>query len=271
MKDVRDNIFSTIAERMVTAVIIADEEGILSGIAAAEEEASRIGLKISDTLDEGCRIQKGKVLIRFAGTPKQISMAEESVLGHLAKTSGIATSANLFVQKAGNRMKIVSGAWKKMPVSIKESIRLAVSTGGASSRITEKPFIYLDKNYIRMLGGIKKCLETATGLNGHLRVLQLKGHYQDIDLEACEAAENGADIIFIDTGQIIDIQKVTAKLNKEGKRSKVVIAFAGGVSLKDIHRLKSMDVDILDVGRAIVDAPLLDMRLEVEKIDNVTA
>jgi len=270
MKDIRDKIFRTISERMITAVIIADEEGILSGIAAAEEEANRIGLKISDTLDEGCRIQKGKVIIRFAGKPKQIAKAEETVMGHLAKTSGIATAANLFVQKAGNRIKIVSGAWKKMPVSIKESIRMAISTGGASSRIMEKPFIYLDKNYIRMIGGIKTCLRTATGLNGHLRVLQLKGDYQDIDLEACEAAENGADIIFIDTGRISDIQKVTAKLNEDGKRSKVVVAFAGGINLKDIHRLRCMDVDILDVGRAIVDAPLLDMKLEVEKVDNVT-
>ncbi len=271
MKDIRDKIFSTISEKIVTAVIIADEAGILSGIAAAGEEASRIGLKISDTLDEGCRIQQGQVIIRFAGNPKQIAKAEETVLGHLTKTSGIATSANLFFQKAGNRIKIVSGAWKKMPVSIKESIRLAVLTGGASCRITEKPFIYLDKNYIRMLGGIKPCLGTATGLNGHLRVLQLKGHYQDIDIEACEAAENGADIIFIDTGRISDIQKVTARLHERGKRSKVVVAFAGGVSLKDIHRLKTMDMDVVDVGRAIVDAPLLDMRLEVEKLENVIA
>ncbi len=271
MKDIRDKIFSTIAERIVTAVIISDEEGILSGIAAAGEEANRIGLKILDTFDEGCRIQKGKVIIRIAGTPKQIAKAEETVLGHLAKTSGIATSASRFVQKSGSRMKIISGAWKKMPASIKQGIRLAVSTGGASSRITKKPFIYLDKNYIRMLGGIKSCLRTAAALNGHLRVLQLKGNYQDIDLEACEAAENGADIIFIDTGQISDIKKVTTKLNEEGKRSKVVVAFAGGVNISDIDRLRNMDVDILDVGRAIVDAPLLDMKLEVEKIDNAAA
>jgi hypothetical protein len=29
------------------------------------------------------------------------------------------------------------------------------------------------------------------------------------------------------------------------------------------RELKGMDVDILDIGRQIVDAPLLDMRLEV--------
>ena len=33
--------------------------------------------------------------------------------------------------------------------------------------------------------------------------------------------------------------------------------------LEDIEDLKRVDVDILDIGRQIVDAPLLDIRLEV--------
>jgi len=266
MQDIRDSIFKTISKNRVTAVILADEKGILSGIAAASEETERIGLKIADALDEGSRIQKGTAIMRCSGTPKQIALAEEKILGHLAKTSGIATAANRFVEKAGKQIKIVSGAWKKMPVFMKESIRLAITTGGASFRITDKPFLYLDKNYIRMFGGIKACLGATAVLNGRLRVLQLKGIYQDIDLEACEAAKNGADILFIDTGRTEDIQKVTAILSREKKRSAVSIAFAGGVTLPDIDRLKQMDLDILDVGRAIIDAPFLDMRLEVEEI-----
>jgi nicotinate-nucleotide pyrophosphorylase (carboxylating) len=41
------------------------------------------------------------------------------------------------------------------------------------------------------------------------------------------------------------------------------LAFGGGVQLTDIDRLRGLDVDIVDVGRAIVDAPLLDMRFQV--------
>jgi nicotinate-nucleotide pyrophosphorylase (carboxylating) len=43
----------------------------------------------------------------------------------------------------------------------------------------------------------------------------------------------------------------------------VRLAFGGGVQLTDIDRLRELDVDIVDVGRAIVDAPLLDMRFRV--------
>jgi len=33
--------------------------------------------------------------------------------------------------------------------------------------------------------------------------------------------------------------------------------------VEGVDELRGMDVDILDIGRQIVDAPLLDMRLEV--------
>jgi nicotinate-nucleotide pyrophosphorylase (carboxylating) len=35
------------------------------------------------------------------------------------------------------------------------------------------------------------------------------------------------------------------------------------VRLDDIDDIKRLDVDTVDVGRAIVDAPLLDMRVRV--------
>ena len=38
------------------------------------------------------------------------------------------------------------------------------------------------------------------------------------------------------------------------------------VNIKDIDRLKSMDVDILGIGRQIIDAPLLDLRMEIVEI-----
>jgi nicotinate-nucleotide pyrophosphorylase (carboxylating) len=43
----------------------------------------------------------------------------------------------------------------------------------------------------------------------------------------------------------------------------VQVAFGGGVTLDDVDALKALDLDILDIGRHIVDAPLLDMRLDI--------
>ncbi len=263
MPDIRDDIFRGVAMQRVTASIIVDDEGIVVGTDAVREAANELGLSIDSLLEEGSPVCKGEEIGRFSGTPKQVAVAEERLIGLMAKPSGIATAARRFVERAGRRPEIVSGAWKKMPYSEKETIRRAIITGGARFRICREQFIFLDKNYVRMLGGISESLRAVADMNGHLRVIQLKGAHKDIVLEACEAVEHGADIIFIDSGKHDDLKRVSKKLRETGLRDRVKIAFGNGIRLEDIECLKSLDVDILDIGRQIVDAPLLDMRLEV--------
>jgi nicotinate-nucleotide pyrophosphorylase (carboxylating) len=144
-----------------------------------------------------------------------------------------------------------------------EMIRNAVVAGGADPRISNDPFVYLDKNFVKMLGGVKETLTAVAGLNGYRKAIQLKGTYRDIADEAGEAVDCGADIIFVDTGEKQDVVRVAALLRELGRREQVELAFAGGVALDDIDDLKRLDLDTVDIGRAIVDAPLLDMRVEV--------
>jgi nicotinate-nucleotide pyrophosphorylase (carboxylating) len=264
--DIRNEILRKIDRKRVTAAIFVDEEGIVSGIASAEEEASKLGISVLRIVPEGGEVREGDEVIRFSGTPQQIVLAEEILIGLLAKPSGIATRANKFVKATKGKPKVICGAWKKMPFSIKEMIRKAVITGGASSRIESHPFAYLDKNYVELLGGIKKSLEAVAYLDNVSKVVQVKGRYKDIVSEACEAAEAGAQIVFIDSGKPDDATRIVEKLREMGLRDKVKIAFGGGVNLEMIGELQDLDIDMLDIGRHIVDAPLLDMRLEIVDI-----
>jgi len=268
--DIRDCIFCGIAEEVVTACIIADEDGIVAGTGAVAEEADKLGILLESIAEEGTQIRAGDVLVRFRGTPKQIAMAEEVLVGLMAKPSGIATATYEFVKAADPRPQVVCGAWKKMPPQLKDAIRRAIVVGGGSFRISTDPFVYLDKNYVEMFHGIQGCMAATSGLNGSAKVVQIKGRYSDIAEEACEAASCGATIIFIDTGLTEDISRVAAALSNSGLREGVSIAFGGNIRLEDVAELKSMDVDVLDVGRAIVDAPLLDMRMEVVAVETGT-
>jgi len=263
MADIRDHIFRGVARRQVMVSMIADAEGIVAGTDALRQAANELGLSIDSLLEEGSFVREGDEIGCFSGTPKQVAVAEERLIGLTAKPSGIATAARRFVEKAGRRPEIVSGAWKKMPGSEKEMIRKAISVGGARYGISQEPFLFLDKNYVKMLGGVSESLRAVADLKGHVRVVQLKGAYGDIALEACEAVEHGADIVFIDSGKHDDLKRVGEKLRQSGLRDRVKIAFGNGIRLEDIESLKSLDVDILDIGRQIVDAPLLDMRMEV--------
>ena len=117
MPDIRDEIFRGVARRKVTVSIIADDEGIVAGTDAVKQAANELRLSIESLLDEGSPVGKGDEIGRFSGVPKQVAIAEERLIGLMAKPSGIATAARRFVEKAERRIEIVSGAWKKMPIN----------------------------------------------------------------------------------------------------------------------------------------------------------
>lgn len=263
MLDVREEILRNVHLHQVTASIVADCAGIIAGTKAARRQAESLGLSLLRVAGDGSPVEAGDEVMRMRGGAKQIVMAEEVLIGLLAKPSGIATSAHRFVKAAGGRPKIVCGAWKKMPIALKEMIREAVTVGGAFPRVESSPFAYLDKNYVQLLGGIKESLATVAHLEHLPKVIQVKGRYGGIVAEACEAAECGATIVFIDTGNPDDIRAVVAGLLQYGLRDRVKLAYGGGVGIEAIDELRALDIDIVDVGRQVVDAPLLDMRLEI--------
>jgi nicotinate-nucleotide pyrophosphorylase (carboxylating) len=67
----------------------------------------------------------------------------------------------------------------------------------------------------------------------------------------------------IDTGQKEDIKMVDLVLRQQRLRHKVKIAFGGNIKIEDLKKLRKFPVDIVDIGKAIVDAPLLDMRMDI--------
>jgi len=132
----------------------------------------------------------------------------------------------------------------------------------------QDPFVYLDKNYVEIFGGVGESLRAVANMTDRVKVVQLRGRRKSIELEACEAVEHGAHVLHVDSGSPDDAERVSRKLKCSGTRNRVRIAFSGDVRLEHMDELKALDIDILDIGRGIVDAPLLDMRMEVLRVEN---
>jgi len=261
--DLRDIIFKDVINKKFTAVIISEEEGLLAGKEILEEKGKEIGIKFLFLLEDASQLKPGIVIARFIARPKQICICEDNLIGLISKYSGIATAAAVARQVSKEKIKIVCGAWKKMPTEVKPFIRRAVEVGGLKTRIVDKDFVYLDKNYIRMFGSIEKTLKSVEKMKDKIKAIQIRGETNLIEVEALEAIGNGANILMIDTGRIKDVQKVLYVLEKENKRNLVKVAFAGNIKISEIDELTNFDIDILDIGRQIIDAPLLDMSLDV--------
>ena len=275
MKDIREEIFTKNKADKVTAGIYADMDGIISGVDCCLQKAKDMGLTINFSLAEGDEVYAGDLIIEISGTPMQIVAAEDGLVGELSKYSGVATAARAFVRHASGRARIVCGSWKKMPGQIKAQLRTAIVTGGAEVRICNEPMLYLDKNYVAILGGIQKALMAVANISGRVKIIQVKGSYErgDIGREALTALYSGADIIYVDTGRVEDLRlvrgRIDSALSELGDNRKLGLAFGGGVKLKDVEEITQAGADIIGVGRAIIDAPLLDMHLNVNSVESV--
>jgi nicotinate-nucleotide pyrophosphorylase (carboxylating) len=257
--DVREQIFASLEGQAFRAVLTACGRGVLSGQAAAQAQTAELGFTLAWEKAEGSLLEAGDILLRLRASAMGIARAEERLMGCLCKPSGIATAARRASELAGGRIRVVSGAWKKMPPALKDMVRQAVTSGGLASRLVDQPFVYLDKNYVRMLGGITATLQAVKAIPG-AKVIQLRGEEADIAEETRRACLAGADVVMVDTGRRAD---ASAALATAGDFPQVRVAFAGNLHIDEIPSLADLGVHILDIGAAILDAPLLDMRLDV--------
>lgn len=264
-EDARGIIFQSVMHNEFSASLRVKENGIISGINEMRKMAKKIGLRVISSVPEGAEVKEGDCIATVKGTPKQLSIAEEVLIGLISKPSGIATAARNAVKLANGRVTVVCGAWKKMPFQIKDIVRNALAIGGVEIRICREPFIYLDKNHVRVFGSIENTIKNANvkELKNKVKVVQIRGETNRIEIEAVTAAKDSANIIFVDTGNVTDLEKVANTLSENKLREKIKLAFGGSIRLEDITRLCEKGVDILDIGRAIIDAPMLDISFDI--------
>lgn len=261
--DVRAFLFQPLSGNSYTAELSATESGILAGAAYARSRAAEIGLHLEMFLPDGEKLTAGTSVIRLRGTAEQIARGEEELLACVGKPSGVATAAARFCALARGGILITCGAWKKVLPEVRRALREAIAIGGAGIRLVNEPFVYLDKNTVRMFADISSAVRTAGRIEGRTVAVQLRGDTGPIAEDARKAFAAGAGVLMVDTGNIEDLRAVCATACNEGFRDRIRIAFSGGVTEATLEEIIAAGADIVDVGRAIIDAPLLDFRLDV--------
>jgi len=257
-----ERIFQGIRHHRLKASLSSKGNGCLAGVPFAQRAAEILGLQATWKKSSGAAVEKGEEIAQFEGMPQQIVKIENLVIGLISKPSGIASAAQKAQKAADGKIRLVSGGWKKHPFLIKELIWEAVAAGGIAHRIVDEPFIYLDKNYVRILGGIEAAIAAVSHLKRSV-VVQVRGETAPIGNEAVQAALSGAAIVMVDTGKHEDITVVNNALANEGLRDRVVLAFAGNISVENLGSAYLEGVEVVDVGYDILDAPALPVRFDV--------
>ncbi|MEM3265218.1 MAG: hypothetical protein QW478_03040 [Candidatus Micrarchaeaceae archaeon] len=257
--EIRDFLFANNKEGLFYFEVKSKENAVVAGIDNIKNFLEKI--KVDFLINNLESVQSGTCILKGSAKPLEIINLEENILGIISKISGVATAAKLALDLSNGQIKVVCGAWKKINPEIRNITRKTVQDLGLATRITEPPFVYLDKNYIKMLGGIKTAVKKAKLLNNHKIVVQLHNS-ENIKKEAVEAIKEKADILMVDTGVINDIESVIDIIKQSGEKN-IQSAYSGGVTLNQIPDLIKLGVNIVDIGRSIIDAPMVDFSLDV--------
>ncbi|OIQ50532.1 putative nicotinate-nucleotide pyrophosphorylase [carboxylating] [Pseudodesulfovibrio hydrargyri] len=265
--DLRDTIFKSLEGDSFTATVFLSGEGVVCGVDSACDTLTALDCTILFARRDGDIVDPQSPVLVFSGSAKAVAIAEDTAIGCITKTTGIARASaramDLANRHSGGRVRVVSGAIKKIPGGIKPIVRRAVHMGGCSGRIVDGPFIYLDKNYVRMFGSVSATIDGVAHMRGYTRVIQIRGQIEPLETETRAALERGVELLMVDTGHVEDLDRVSAMVREAGKRDAVTIAFSGNVTHEDIPELCSHDLDIIGMGRSIMDAPMADCSMDV--------
>lgn len=243
------------------AVVVAAEPGLVAGLGLLDPSAAPVAVGRWRTLcADGDEVPAGTPIVEVTGSAAELGAAEDFVLGPLGLTGGIAARARAIRRAAPAGLGIACGGWKKLPHALKPLLRAGLEVAGVRPRLVPGEFVYVPKNTVTLLGGIEQAVRAGLALaHGPVAV-------QVTDVAgALTGYRAGARIVMVDDGSPETLAAVDAALRAGGRRAEITLGFGGGVTPDALAAARSAGADVVDVGRAVLDAPLWDLRVEVAR------
>ena len=235
--------------------LVTNQSGIIAGLEFCKQTFNLIDKKINVKLNkkEGSFVRKGNVIATIEGNIRNILTGERVALNFLSHMSGIATTTNKFVKKAGKKCKIC--CTRKTVPNLRIIQKYAVKVGGGTNHRFNLSDEYLIKdNHIgvgqNLLSIIKKAIKNKKGKKITVEVDNLNQFKKIVGLKF--------DRVLFDN--------MSPKILRKGiKLSKKLYETesSGGITLKNIKKIASTGVDRISVGAITHSVPALDLKLNL--------
>ncbi|MFQ5584845.1 MAG: carboxylating nicotinate-nucleotide diphosphorylase [Calditrichia bacterium] len=242
------------------AVILAREEGIISGLDIARQiflhadAALRMELKVS----EGNRVFPNTELMHISGQLASILQAERVALNFLGRLSGISTQTAKFVAAVEGTGCNILDTRKTTPL-LRELEKYAVRVGGGMNHRMGLYDMYLVKeNHIAAAGGIEDALKKVFAYR------QGKSNNAPVEIEVRNFEELRKALNFPVERILLD--NMSVKEIAEAVKicaGKAQLEVSGGINLENVRRYALTGVDFISVGKLTHSAASLDVSLLV--------
>jgi nicotinate-nucleotide pyrophosphorylase (carboxylating) len=241
------------------AAVVATEPGCVAGLGLLDPASAPVPVGDWHILRrDGDELSPGAPIIEIEGSAAEVAAAEDFVVGNLGFASGVANRARQIAAATPPGLAIACGGWKKLPAALKPALRAGLAVANLRPRLLDGDFVYIAKNTVTLLGGLAAAVQAGCRLDHGPVAVQVT----DV-AGALLAVRGGAGAVMVDTGTVEVLAAVNDALRAEGVREHVMIGFGGGVTPEFLAAAYAAGADVVDVGRAILDAPLWDLRVEV--------
>ncbi len=236
------------------ARLISNQNGVIAGLKFAVQTFKLIDKKIKFKLKkkEGSLIKKGDLIAVIEGNIKNILIGERVALNFLSHISGIATTTNQFVKKAGKKCKIC--CTRKTIPNLRVIQKYAVKLGGGTNHRFNLSDEYLIKDNHIASSDIKNLVSLA--------IKNKKGRKITVEVDNLKQLKSILGLKF-NTVLFDNMSNKNLKAGVKIARKYYETEASGNINLKTVKSVAATGVDRISVGSITHSATAVDLKLEI--------
>jgi len=268
-EDIGDGDHTTLAtipaSKYGTQQLIIKEEGILSGVKAAQRVIERFDpdLEMKIMIEDGAHVKPGDVAFTVTGSVRSLLQVERTLLNIMQRMSGIATTTHRYQSELhGLKTKVLDTRKTTPGMRLLEKEAVAAG-GGMNHRIGLFDMILIKDNHTDFAGGIPQAVASVREyLRRNHKSLRIEQEVRTTE-EILQAIEAGVDRIMLDNFT----PERTAEAVKliRSKAPDIEIESSGGITLENLRAYGECGVDFISVGALTHSVKGLDMSFKAVK------
>jgi len=238
------------------AVIIAKEDGVLSGVEYVKYINEIADIEIKFLKQDGEEIKKGDIICELSGDSKDLLSSERTILDILQHSSGIATNSKKYVDLTKGKIKILDTRKTRPLLRVFE--KYSSKNGGVTNhRLGLDDCLMLKDTHLALFDSITEAVKKARSNIPFTTKIEVECETYD---QAVEAMKNQVEIIMCDNMSEDEIKKVVEYRNKFAPQT--LIEASGNITLDTIEKYINLGVDAISSGAIIHQATFLDFSMK---------
>ncbi|MCU4740784.1 carboxylating nicotinate-nucleotide diphosphorylase [Halobacteria archaeon AArc-m2/3/4] len=237
-----------------TGRLVAKEAGTVAGLEAAGAVFEYLSCDVTETLEDGTRVEAGERVLRVEGPARDVLRGERVAVNLAGHASGIATRTRRVVDVARTDSDDVRiAATRKTTPGLRGLEKRAVVAGGGDThRLDLSHMVMVKDNHVTEMG--------LEGAISHFRERVSFATKIEVEVEtvadASRAAAAGADIVLLDNMHPAAVREAVEAL---AEYPHVLAEASGGITLETVSAYAATGVDVISMGSLTHSAPSLDL------------